>query len=298
MKRKIPPVHLLSIFEAAARHQSFKAASSELCITPSAVSHQIKTLEENLGFELFHRVNRGVTLNSAGQMYLNYIEKGFEFFEQGTNRLQHQFNSPTLKVSCFTTMASNIIIPQLGAFQSEHPQIELRIETGNHVADLRYDDIDIAIRVGQGNWPNTESKKLFDIEIAAVCSPTLIKQNQTVLKENINQLPLIDLSYMDDIWQQWSDAMGVKLTNPKRAITFSDYDSSITAASQGVGLALAMFPIESQHLVHNTLVKPFGESIPFQRALYAVYREEDKERHDINCFINWLIKSPLLSLDT
>ncbi len=191
-------------------------------------------------------------------------------------------------------MASNIIIPKLGAFQAMHPEIELRIETGNHVADLRYDDIDLAIRIGQGNWPNTAKQKLLDLTIAAVCSKSFLNKYQVNALDDINALPLIDLSYMDDVWLQWATATGTTLTQNKRVLSFNDYDSSINAASQGLGLALGIFPIENSKVNNNTLVTPLSEFVPFQRGLYAVYREEDSNRHDIRCFINWLSSTPEL----
>ncbi|MFY8350974.1 LysR substrate-binding domain-containing protein [Pseudoalteromonas sp. SSM20] len=294
MRSKYPPLHLLSIFEAAARHQNFKSASNELCITPSAVSHQIKALEEQLGFSLFQRKSRGVVLNNAGEMYLNFVQQGLECFEQGTRKVRNRFSSQSLKISCFTTMASHIIIPKLGAFQAMHPEIELRIETGNHVSDLRFDDIDLAIRIGQGNWPNTINQKLLDLTISAVCSKSFLNKYQVKAPDDVNALPLIDLSYMDDVWSQWSKATGTLLTQTKRSLTFSDYDSSINAASQGLGLALGIFPIENSKINNNTLTTPFNEFVPFKRDLYAVYREEDANRHDIRCFINWLVSSPEL----
>ena len=294
MRAKYPPLHLLSIFEAAARHQNFKAASNELCITPSAVSHQIKSLEEQLGLSLFQRKSRGVVLNSAGEMYLNFVQQGLEYFEQGTRKVCNRFSSQALKISCFSTMASHIIIPNLGSFQALHPDIELRIETGNQVADLRYDDIDLAIRIGQGNWPNTTNQKLIDLTISAVCSKEFLNKHQITTFNDINHLPLIDLSYMEDVWLQWSHATGTNLTQNKRALSFNDYDSSINAASQGLGLALGIFPIENSKLKNNTLITPFSEFVPFQRGLYAVHREEDSNRHDIQCFINWLANTSAL----
>ncbi len=126
MSYKLPPIHLLVIFEAAARLESFKAASDELFLTPSAISHQIKSLEEYLGFELFQRKSRGVAMNPAGKMYLQHAQQGLLAIEQGTKKVIHRYSSPTLKISCFTTLASNIIIPPIGAFQAEHPEIDIR----------------------------------------------------------------------------------------------------------------------------------------------------------------------------
>lgn len=294
MAAKIPPVHLLTLFEAAARLESFKRASEELFITPSAISHQMRTLEEHLGFELFQRKSRGVSLNSAGRMYLHYIQQGLEAFEQGTKKVKHKYSAPSLKISCFSTLATNIIIPQMGAFQESHPEIDIRIETGNQVADLRYDDIDLAIRVGAGNWPNVIVTKISDVEIAAVASKSFIEKYKLRKIKDVSKAPLIDMTMMDDVWKRWASSLKLYDISLKRSITFSDYDSSIRAAVQGLGLALAMFPIEKTHEDNGLLVRAFHENIPFPDSIYAVYREEDKDRHDIQCFLNWLRQSPSL----
>jgi LysR family glycine cleavage system transcriptional activator len=294
MAYKLPPVHLLAIFEAAARLESFKSAAEELFITPSAVSHQIKALEEYLGFELFQRKSRGVEINLAGRVYLQDIQKGLTTIEQGTKKVRHRFASPTLKISCFTTLASNVIIPQISHFQLAHPNIDIRIETGNQLVDLRYDDVDLAIRVGPGNWPNVIIEKIVDLEIAAVGCQSFIDKHNIVTPDDINRVPLIDLTYWDDIWQHWASVMSVKLISNKRAIGFSDYNAAISAASQGVGLALAMFPLENIQEKRNIIVRPFGERFPFSQSLYAVYRKEESNRHDIHCFLKWLKSSKLL----
>ncbi|KTF16076.1 LysR substrate-binding domain-containing protein [Pseudoalteromonas sp. H105] len=295
MKLKYPPLHLLSIFEAAARLESFKAASEELFITPSAVSHQVKALETHLRFALFQRKSRGVAINNAGRMYLKYIQQGLSQFEQGTKELTQRFSSPTLKISCFTTLASNMLIPQLGAFQAAHPDIEIRIEIGNKVSDLQYEDIDLAIRLGDGNWPKTIVHKLTDIQISAVCSPKFANEHKPHLLKDISHLPLIDFTYVDDAWLKWARSIGLNLKESKRSLSFNDYDSAVNAAAQGLGMALAMFPIENTPLSRGVIVTPFNEFMPYSKSLYAVYRPEDAERHDIKCFINWLKKSELIA---
>jgi LysR family glycine cleavage system transcriptional activator len=294
MTYKLPPVHLLTIFEAAARLESFKAAGEELFITPSAVSHQIKALEEHLGFPLFQRKSRGVSVNLAGRVYLQDIQKGLMAIEQGTKKIRHRFATPTLKISCFTTLASNIIIPQISHFQLAHPDIDIRIETGNQLADLRYDDVDLAIRVGSGDWPNVAVEKIVSLEIAAVGCQSFIDKHSIVTANDINRVPLIDLTYLDDIWRHWASVMSVELVSDKRPIAFSDYNAAISAASQGVGLALAMFPLENVQERGSIIVRPFKEKLPFSQSLYAVYRKEDSERHDIHCFLKWLKSSKLL----
>lgn len=296
MARKRLPLHLVNIFEAAARHQSFKLASEELFLSPSAISHQIKTLEQYLGFDLFIRKSRKVELNAAGKMLLSYVQQSLKILDQGTQLTVNKFSSPVLKISTFPTMASNVIIPQLGLFQSAHPNIDIRIETGLNLNDLRHDDIDLALRLGRGDWPDVGKKKLMDISIAALCSPSFANKHQLTSIEQLSHLPLIDLSNMENIWQTWSKASNIELINLAHKLTFNSYESAIQAACQGLGLVLAMLPIENSLLNSNLLIQPFVTNVPFKHALYAVYRPEDENRHDIQCFIDWLMQSPNLSI--
>ena len=292
MAIKIPPLHLFSIFEASARLESFKLASEELFLTPSAVSHQIKSLEAYIGFPLFIRKSRGVSLNSAGKMYLSYVQQGLEQLEQGTKAVKRKHLLPSLKISTFATMATNVILPQLGLFQQAHPEIGIRIETGLDITDFRYEDFDLAIRIGDGDWPNVSMKKLLDIKVAALCSQAFADKHQLTSVEQVKDVPLIDLNSMENIWQTWAEANGLKSITFDHNLTFNNYESSLHAAEQGLGLSLALMPIENSLVHRKILINPFNSTVPFGRSLYAVYREEDKDRHDIQCFLNWLIKSP------
>ena len=294
MARKFPPLHLLSIFESAARLESFKLASEELFITPSAVSHQVKALEEHIGFELFQRKSRGVQLNKAGEMYLQYIQQGLASFETGTRKLISKYSSPILKLSTFSSLASHVVIPQLGHFQNAHPDIDIRVETSTDMTDLRYEDYDLALRLGEGSWPGVETKLLFEIFITAVCSPEFAEKHQLTNIEQIRQVPLIDMTNLEGIWPRWTSKIGIPVVEPSNHLSFNNYDYAMQAAEQGLGLALAMLPIENHALKSGRLVQPFKQITKFDRDLYGVYRSEDKDRHDIQCFLNWLINSPNL----
>jgi LysR family glycine cleavage system transcriptional activator len=296
MSNKLPALHLFAVFEAAARHENFKQAAGELFITPSAVSHQIKALEAFLGFELFQRKSRGVALNPAGKVYLHYVQQGISKLEQGTKIVSNKFSSPSLKISTFPTMASNVIIPQLSHFQQKHPDIDIRIETGMNVTDLRYDDCDLAIRVGKGDWQGVVVKKLLNLTAHAVCSADFAKKHKLTSPEQISQVPLIDLANMNNVWRTWAEAMELPKMEYQHKLTFSNYDASLHAAEQGLGLALAIMPVEYALIERNLLVLPFEKATSFDQALYAVYREEDQNRHDIHCFLKWLTKSPHLKV--
>ncbi|WP_394174643.1 LysR substrate-binding domain-containing protein [Thalassotalea litorea] len=288
MARKLPPAHLLVVFEAAGRHQSFKKASVELFITPSAVSHQIRSLEEFLGFELFQRDKRGVSLNAAGQSYLNVVSQSLQKLEHATRELQNRFQSNILKISTFPSLSRNIILPRLASFQQQNPTLDIRIETSMNLLDLRYEDIDLAFRIGDGNWPDVAIEKIMDVEIMAVCSPTFKEQNDLTEVHQIAHVPLIDLAGFENVWGNWSRAVGNGKLQVEPKLTFNDYDASLQAAEQGLGVALAMSPIENYLLHSNILVDPFDLKADFPMALYAVYRNADQENKDIQTFIGWV----------
>jgi len=191
-------------------------------------------------------------------------------------------------------MASNVIIPQLSHFQQRHPDIDIRIETGMNVTDLRYDDCDLAIRVGRGDWQGVVVKKLLNLTAHAVCSADFAKKHKLTSPEQISQVPLIDLANMNNVWRTWAEAMQLPKMEYQHKLTFSNYDASLQAAEQGLGLALAIMPVEYALIERKLLVLPFEQATSFDQALYAVYREEDQNRHDIHCFLNWLTKSPHL----
>jgi len=295
MARKLPPLHLLHLFESAGRNLSFKKASEELFLTPSAISHQIKALEENLGIALFTRQARGVKLTVAGTSYLAVVQETFKKLDQGTSQLKKQYSSQSLRIATFSTLASNIIIPRLGLFQNTFPEIELNIQTSTDLIDLRYDEFDIALRLGTGDWPGVISEKIFDLQVSPMCSPAFAQKHKLTSVSQITQVPLIKLSNMEDAWSTWAKNVGITELELHSSLSLGSYDAVIQAAQQGLGLALGALPLENSALNYGQLVKPFKEQIQFKQSCYAVYLPQDKQRQDISVFLRWFkqqVKSP------
>jgi len=287
MARKLPPLHLLQLFEAAGRNLSFKKAAEELFLTPSAISHQIKALEENLGIELFIRLTRGVQLTPAGKQYLGVVQKVFQTLDKGTTSLKQQFSSTSLRITTFTTMTNNVIIPNLSLFQTEYPEFVLDIDTKSQVVDLRYDDFDLALRLGDGNWPEFITEKIFDLQVTPLCSPAFAEKHQLNKISQITSTPLIHISNMPTNWQKWATRFGISNIESSSNLNLGSYDAAIQAAHQGLGLALGGLPLENFALDSGQLVRPFEEHSHFSHACYAVYRKQDKDRKDINAFLGW-----------
>ena len=301
MARKLPPLHLLQLFEAAGRHSSFKKAAKELFLTPSAISHQIKSLEENLDIVLFKRVTRGVKLTSAGEKYLVTVQEIFNLLDHGTIALKQEYStqaqSTLLRISTIPTIASNIIIPNLGLFQQAFPSIELRIETSMDLIDLRYDDFDLALRLGDGNYSGVISEKIFDLQVTPLCSPDSAKKHKLSDVKQILSVPLIQHANMKDSWSQWGDNVGITNIESKSSLSIGSYDGVIQAAQQGLGLALGAVPLENLALKRGLLVQPFKEKSKFLPACYAVYHPREKERNDIHSFIGWFKQLVESSID-
>ncbi len=291
MARKLPPLHLLQLFEAAGRHSSFKKAAEELFLTPSAISHQIKSLEENLGIVLFKRVTRGVKLTAAGEKYIVVVQEMFHLLDNGTTSLKQEFSSQAqpklLRISTFSAIASNILIPNLGLFQQEFPATELRIETSIDLIDLRYDDFDIALRLGDGNYSGVISEKIFDLQVTPLCSPEFAKKHSLSSVEQMLSVPLIQHANMKDSWSQWCDTAGVTYVESRSNLNIGTYDGVMQAAQQGLGLALGAVPLENMALKRGLLVQPFKEQCRFLSECFAVYHPRDKERDDLHSFIGW-----------
>jgi LysR family glycine cleavage system transcriptional activator len=295
MARKLPPLHLLYLFEAAARNLSFKKAAEELFLTPSAISHQIKALEENLGIALFTRLARGVKLTVAGTSYLAVVQEVFQKLEQGTLQLKKQYFSQSLRIATFPTIASNIVIPRLSLFQQDFPEIELNIETSTDLVDLRYEEFDIALRLGKGDWPGVTSEKIFDLQVSPMCSPAFAKRHKLSSVSQIPHVPLIKLSNMEDAWSTWAKNIGLTGLELHSSLSLGSYDAVIQAAQQGLGLALGALPLENSALSNAQLVKPFKEQIQFEQSCYAVYLPQNKQRQDISVFLRWFkqqVESP------
>jgi LysR family glycine cleavage system transcriptional activator len=287
MARKLPPLHLLHLFEAAGRNLSFKKAAEELFLTPSAISHQVKSLEENLGMTLFIRQARGVKLTLAGARYLKVVQDVFQKLDQGTALVKKQFSSQSLRIATFSSLASNIIIPRLSLFQQAFPEIELSIQTSTDLVDLRYEEFDIALRLGKGDWPGVISEKIFDMHVSPMCSPAFAQKHELTTVNQILSVPLLTLSNMADGWSTWAKKVGQTGVKYHSSLSLGSYDAVIQAAQQGLGLALGALPLENLALSSGLLVKPFSEQIQFEQSCYAVYRPQDQQRQDISAFLKW-----------
>jgi LysR family transcriptional regulator, glycine cleavage system transcriptional activator len=294
MKRPLSSLNLLRTFEVAGRHLSFTLAAEELCITTSAVSQQIRKLEEELGITLFERQPRGLALSDAGESYWRDIQLHLEGIDRSTRALI-QPASRTLRVSLMPPLASRIVLPRLADFQQRHPDIELRLDASLRYADLGKQDIDLAIRFGQPPWPGCVHEKLLDLYVLPVCPPAMAAAHDLAHHpERLAQLPLIQMTERPDSWTRFFAMAGLGKPATDKQFFVDDYPAAIEAA-ETVGVALAILPLEQPLLDSKRLAAPWPAIGPLPESVYAVMRADQSARSDIQAFLDWL-KVQLASL--
>lgn len=287
--RRLPPLHALEAFEHAARLGSFKAAATALHLTPSAVSHQIKALEAFLGVALFRRGNRSLELGEGGKAYLKVVQDTLQRLREGSGRIAERYGRARLRVSMGDFIASEIVVPALPEFQERHPQIDLSLETSSRPVDLLHEDIDIALRFGDGRWPKIACHPLLQVDAVPVCDAATAKLLKARVPGDLRGIALIHSSAVPDGWAQWSQAVGQPLGKPKRDLWLDSYFGIVRAAEEGAGLALGMVPIVNPWLRRKRLVRPWPKlraRIP--QGYYLLHRAGDQERPEVAAFHGWL----------
>src|SRR6195256_3305531 len=223
MTARLPSLNGLRAFEAAARHLSFTVAASELNVTQTAISHQIRRLEQELGIRLFVRQNRALALTPEARDYLPGVRAAFNDLRHATDRVLRKDNDHVLTVSTLAALAGKGLRPRLSAFQEAHPGIDVHITTSTSLVDFKSGDVDAAIRYGRGHWPGFRTHWLMAGELFPVCSPALLTGDKPLRcpQDLANRTLLHTSGGYDDDWRLWLTAAGVAAGNSKETrLTF------------------------------------------------------------------------------
>ena len=222
MAERLPPLTSIRYFEATARHLSLTKAAVELQVTHSAISHQIKALEEWLGVPLFRRLNRSIVLTEAGQAYVRPVREAFDRLAEASRVLRAREQAGTLTVSVVPSFATKSLVPQLGGFRRLHPDIDVRISASDKLVDFAREDVDVAIRYGRGAWPGLRIDRLIRENVIPVCSPQLLEGPNAprAPADLINQTLLHDYDWPEDMWVRWLRMAGVTVERLKPALSF------------------------------------------------------------------------------
>lgn len=289
MRPRLPPLNALKAFEAAARHESFTRAADELCVTQGAVSQQVKALEAELAVKLFNRERQRLVITEAGRDYLTVIRDALDRIAIGTERLLERQNAGVLTVSTSPDFASKWLVHRLGHFAEAHTGIDLRVSATLHHVDFAREEVDLAVRHGDGNWPGLDTVKLCSEQLFAVCSPKLLSGRRRVSRPaDILKLPLIHTESRTD-WTRWLQAAGLADAQVTHGPVLNRASMAIDAAINGQGIALARTTLAAFDLINGRLVRPFEEALRLSKSYWIICPRATATLPKIVTFRDWLL---------
>jgi LysR family glycine cleavage system transcriptional activator len=294
MTRRLPPLNALRAFEAAGRHLSFSRAAAELNVTPAAVSHQVKALEDLLGVPLFRRMTRGVALTDEGKAYLPGLVEGFDRLAGASARIARHGMAGRLVVSAIPSFAMRWLLPRLPDFRHRYPDLDLEVQSSSVHVDFGRDEVDVGLRYGRGGWPGQHCELFLKETVFPVCSPRLLEgphpldgpealKHHTLLHDS-------EVTWPDSwmAWPPWLDHLGVRDARADRGPRFSDSTMLLEACAAGEGVAIGRDSLCGADLAAGRLVRLFGEEKPADYDYYFVCLPGTVDRPKIAAFRSWL----------
>jgi len=283
-----PPTRNLRVFCTAARLRSFKSAADELCLTPSAVSHQMKELEETLGVRLFDRKPRALELTHAGAMLLEEIEPLLEALDRTLAQVARRGGRRALRVLLPPFFASELFIPRLAGFCAEHPEINIQIDTHDPRPSTHSASADVSILIADAEPQGLQCSRLFALSLTAVCAPqhtaAVARLGGSVFKE----MALIVHKSRPNAWASWAEEVGLDTPEPKNVLEFDTLHAVVRAAERGIGVALVPTVHCEAWFRSGALVRIFSVELPTADTYYLVSRPKDADKADIRAFSDWM----------
>jgi len=290
MAFRLPPLSSLRVFEAAARHNSFRKAADELNLTASAVSHGIQTLENWLGVELFHRQSRGLRLTGAGEIYAPLVNQALSVLAKATERLPGRKATGTLSVSSAPTFANKILLPRLERFAAQFPDIRVSIDTSQRLVDLTLDDFDIAIRNTSAKKPGSNWTLLAGETLVPVCSPELKKRLTNGGGDALSGARLIHVTSVTEDWNHWFHAKGMAVPPSFNGeLRVDTVQMGFDAAMRGLGVVLGRRPLVDDDIESGRLVPLVEQAIAGNAGYWLVTPQTDFQKPEVKLFKRWLL---------
>jgi LysR family glycine cleavage system transcriptional activator len=294
MNQQLPPLNALRAFEVIARHMSFARAAEELHVTPAALSHQIRALEEQLGISLFHRRTRAIELSDAGRLIYPGLHAGFESVRGAMAQLERDRGRAgnILVISATVGMSAKWLMPRLWRFLRAHPDVDARVSASMKVADFATEGVDVAIRLTKQMQGDFHAEKLFEDSMLPVCAPRLVEQG---LREpaDLARFPLIHYDFGTSMhapprWADWLALAGQSGIDATRGLRVNVADHALDAAVAGAGVSLSYKLIASDDVHAGRLVTPFGPELPLASGYHFVCPKGHETRPNVRAFRDWL----------
>jgi len=294
----------LRAFEAVARHLNFRAAADDLSLTQSAVSRQIQALEDEVGVGLFLRHTRAVELTSAGAQLLRAVLPSLERMDSAVRLIRRSAGRKSVAISTWASFSSMWLIPRLEAFQSEHPDIDIRIDATDVPVDLDTTDVDLVLRYAKPANVPSGAIRLFGEQLTPVASPWLLKSGHALQRgEDLVHFALIEASdacrtqHLEWLtWRRWLDTQHFEKVEPKRWLYFNYAHQIAQAALTGQGVALARMPMVADSLASGDLVEVLpGMRLDSPLAYWLIVSPRSAARAEIKAFCDWLTAQAALT---
>jgi LysR family glycine cleavage system transcriptional activator len=257
---ELPPLNALKAFDSVARHESVSHAANELCVTPGAITKQIQHLESFLGAPLFIRRHRQIILNEKGKIFQRAVSKALLEIQTAANSIKGSAQNSTLKIRSYTTFSIRWLIPHAPKFLSANPEISLELTTSLDPVDFARDNIDCAIRLGSGDWPNATSTKLIDNVIVPVCSPEYLKGKKIKQPKDLLTCNLLHIKRRPNDWNLWFSGIGLSVDLIPQGMMCENSEIAYSAAKEGLGIAMAQYFLVRDDIELGKLVRPVIQS--------------------------------------
>jgi LysR family glycine cleavage system transcriptional activator len=286
MADRLPPMQALRAFEAAARTKSLTRAAESLHLTHGAISHQIKSLEEDFGVRLIERAGRGIRLTDEGERFASRVRAILTELADAVREVNERANPRQLRVSVMPSFAARWLLPKIGRFFAAHPDLDVDVSASNALADFKRDDVDVGIRHGVGQWSGLTAEFLLDDIYFPVCSPRLAEGRLPARPDELARYTL--LRSEGDLWKPWFEAAGLDWPEPTRGPMFSDSSHTMQAAIEGQGIALARTSLLGNDLRNGVVVRLFDIDVPSPRKYFLVYPPRLADSPKLVAFRQWL----------
>jgi LysR family glycine cleavage system transcriptional activator len=286
--RRLPNLAALRAFEAAARHQNFSRAAEEIHVTHGAISHQVRSLEEDLGFALFTRHGKRIAVTAEGERFAATIRKSLMEIAAAAEAIKNHASHKRLTISTLPSFASRWLAPRLGKFIDLHPDTEVVLQSSSHLTDLVREQVDVGIRFGAGRYPGLAVEKLMGDYYYPVVSPHYNGGKLPASPRELGRYTLLRSSDEEE-WMPWFQAAGVDLAEPTGGVQFQDLSMLVRLASSGGGIALVRHVVAMQEIMSGELVQLFDVTVRSAHSYYFACTPQALQKPQVQAFRIWLL---------
>jgi len=287
---RMPSLRSLRAFQVAGRHLSFKLAAEELCLTASAVSHQVKNLEEFLGIELFVRKTRALEFTAPGSNYFEYLDTMFMRLQMETQQLRAEYGRKMIRLCLPPFFASELFLPKMEALQTMMPDTDIRISTQPSLMKDHPAEADLSVLLGNDDWPDLITYPMFARRLVIVASPSQLKKTDPKSFKSLNGQTLIVHENRPKAWINWAKTIDAPKPKAGNILRFDSMSAVVQAAAQGLGFAIVSLPMSRKWLDSGALQQVFKAEWTTDEYFYLAHRSEEQNRPEVTELIHWFIK--------